>query len=126
MGRHGASRCDGLTVPYCDVHAQGPSSFRFARMYRFAPFYTGIHEITARRAHRNHSVRLEIQRPKYERPMMSTVDKAKNKAREAKGRVEEAAGKATNDRSRQAKGKKDQASSNLKQASEKVKDVLPK
>lgn len=65
-------------------------------------------------------------RPNYERPVMSTGDKAKNKAQEAKGRVEEAAGKATNDRSRQAKGKKDQASGNLKQAGEKVKDAVRK
>lgn len=78
--------------------------------------------------HQKQSARLEdaMHIPNDERPVMSTVDKAKNKLQEAKGHVEEAAGKATNDRSQEAKGKKDKASGNLKQAGEKVKDAVRK
>jgi uncharacterized protein YjbJ (UPF0337 family) len=56
--------------------------------------------------------------------LVSTVDKAKNKAQEAKGHVKDAAGRATNDKSLEAEGKADKVAGNLKQAGEKVKDAL--
>jgi uncharacterized protein YjbJ (UPF0337 family) len=58
--------------------------------------------------------------------LVSTVDKAKNKAQEAKGHVKDAAGRATNDKSLEAEGKADKVAGNLKQAGEKVKDALKK
>jgi uncharacterized protein YjbJ (UPF0337 family) len=58
--------------------------------------------------------------------LMSTVDKAKNKAQEAKGHVKDATGRATNDKSLEAEGKADKVAGNLKQAGEKVKDALKK
>jgi len=61
---------------------------------------------------------------KEKEPIMSTTDKAKNKAQEVKGHVKEATGKATNDRSLEAKGKADQVSGDLKQAGEKIKDAV--
>jgi uncharacterized protein YjbJ (UPF0337 family) len=64
--------------------------------------------------------------PKERNPVMSTVNKAKNKAQEAKGHMKEAAGKATDDRSLEAEGKADKVTGDLKQAAEKVKDAFKK
>jgi uncharacterized protein YjbJ (UPF0337 family) len=58
--------------------------------------------------------------------IVSTVDKAKNKAQEAKGHAKEKVGEATNDKSLKAEGKGDQVAGNLKQAGEKVKDAFKK
>jgi uncharacterized protein YjbJ (UPF0337 family) len=60
------------------------------------------------------------------RNIVSTVDKAKNKAQEAKGHVKDAAGRAAKNRSLETKGKGDKVSGNLKQAGEKVKDAFKK
>jgi uncharacterized protein YjbJ (UPF0337 family) len=112
---------------HCDLRVQGThrlGSRGFAVLPSFTRVWTAYYE--AANGTTGQHVSKMIQRPNYERPMMSTGDKAKNKAQEAKGRVEEVAGKATNDRSRQGKGKKDQAAGNLKQAGEKVKDAVRK
>ena len=71
---------------------------------------------------------LRAVRPRYERSprkgtVVSTSDKAKNKAEETKGKVKETAGRAVGNERLEAEGKADQTSADVKQAGEKVKDA---
>jgi uncharacterized protein YjbJ (UPF0337 family) len=55
--------------------------------------------------------------------VMSTADKASNKAEEVKGKVKETTGQAVGNDRLEAEGVADQTKGNLKQAGEKVKDA---
>jgi uncharacterized protein YjbJ (UPF0337 family) len=55
--------------------------------------------------------------------VVSTEDKANNKAQELKGKVKETTGRAVGNESLEAEGVADQTAGNVKQAGEKVKDA---
>ena len=55
--------------------------------------------------------------------VVSTSDKAKNKAQEAKGKTKETAGRAVGNDRLEAEGVADQTAGDVKQAGEKVKDA---
>jgi uncharacterized protein YjbJ (UPF0337 family) len=57
------------------------------------------------------------------RHVVSTSDKASNKAQEVKGKVKETTGKAVGNESLEAEGAADQTTADVKQAGEKVKDA---
>jgi uncharacterized protein YjbJ (UPF0337 family) len=57
------------------------------------------------------------------RNVVSTSDKASNKAEELKGKVKENTGKAVGNESLEAEGAADQTKADVKQAGEKVKDA---
>jgi uncharacterized protein YjbJ (UPF0337 family) len=57
------------------------------------------------------------------RNVVSTSDKASNKAQEVKGKVKETTGKAVGNESLEAEGAADQTKADVKQAGEKVKDA---
>jgi uncharacterized protein YjbJ (UPF0337 family) len=57
------------------------------------------------------------------RHVVSTSDKASNKAQELKGKVKETTGKAVGNERLEAEGAADQTKADVKQAGEKVKDA---